>query len=177
VTINTTTTRTTTHALATTLALALIALGTGCPPPADETPDAGGGMVQATFTSLYADYFSNCKGCHTPTAAGRTSDTEQTLNFTTQTSAYMTMKTGVAAGLIGSHTGCNGSPFIGATPAKSLILAVLDQPTRQVIDLSPTYPNCDVDSITDATVKSGKQPSAAFVAALKTWIMNGAPNN
>ena len=60
--------------------------------------------------------------------------------------------------------------------ATSLVLAVIDQPTRQAFDVA-SAPGCDVDAITDATVKSGKQPSAAFVAALKTWLGAGAPNN
>ena len=83
----------------------------------------------------------------------------------------MTLKTGMATGLIGNHMACNGVPFLAATPDKSLVLAVIDQPTRQVIDLSP--PSCDVDSITDATVKVGSQPSTAFITAFKTWITNG----
>jgi hypothetical protein len=35
----------------------------------------------------------------------------------------------------------------------------------------------DVDSITDATVKAGSQPSAVFVTALETWISNRAMDN
>ncbi|MEZ4363004.1 MAG: hypothetical protein R3B48_22625 [Kofleriaceae bacterium] len=158
------------------LTLASLALVAGCPPAEEGTPDAPPGGVQATFTSLYADYFAKCKNCHTPTAPGRTSDTEQTLDFTTKASAYTTITTGVAMGLVGNHAGCNGAPFVGSTPASSLILAVLDQPTRQAIDL-PGFANCDIDAITDATVKSGAQPSAAFVTALKEWITAGKPNN
>jgi hypothetical protein len=169
-----------TAALAAAAGLAMTLLAIGCQPAettADGGPDSGGGTVEATFTSLYADYFGNCKNCHAPGALGRTSDIEQTLNFSTKAMAYTTIKTGMATGLTGNHTGCNGAAFLGTTPGKSLILAVLDQPTRQAIDLSPALPNCDIDSITDATVKTGKQPSAAFVTALKTWITNGAPNN
>ncbi len=147
--------------------------------PVEETPDggpdSGGGAVEATFTSLYGDYFANCKQCHAPGAPGRTSDIETTLDFSSKAMAYTTLK-GMAAGLSGNHTGCNGVKFIGATAATSLVLAVLDQPTRQAFDVTAS-PNCDVDSITDATVKTGKQPSAAFVTALKTWLGAGAPNN
>jgi hypothetical protein len=161
--------------------LGSVALIAGCT-PVEETPDGGpdgggGGTVEATFTSLYGDYFGNCKQCHSPAGPGRTSTIEKTLDFTSKATAYTTLKTGMATGLTGNQMGCNGVPFIGTTPAKSLVLAVLDQPTRQTIDLSPTYPNCDIDSITDATVKTAKQPSAAFVTALKTWITAGAPNN
>jgi hypothetical protein len=160
--------------------LAFAALAVAACAPAEEVPDGGpdggGGMVTATFTSLYGDYLSNCKSCHAPGAPGRTPDIEQTLDFSTKTTAYMTLKTGMAAGLTGNHTGCNGAPFLGATAAGSLLLAVIDQPTRQAFDLA-SAPNCDVDAITDATLKTGKQPSTAFVSALKTWINSGAMNN
>lgn len=157
--------------------LCAAALLAACPPAEETTPDAGG-TVEATFTSLYGDYFAECKQCHAPGAPGRTAGIETTLDFSTKATAYTTIKTGMAAGLTGNKADCNGVPFLAATPAKSLILAVLDQPTRQTIDLSPQHANCDVDTITDATVKAGnKQPSAAFVSALKMWITAGAPNN
>jgi hypothetical protein len=153
------------------LALALMA---ACE-PVEETPD-GGGVVQATFTSLYGDYLATCRECHAPGAPGRTNNIEKTLDFSTQAMAYSTLKNGVATGLIGNPSGCNGAKFISSTAATSLVLAVIDQPTRQAFDLAGS-PNCDVDSITDATVKAGEQPSAAFVTAMKTWLNAGAPNN
>jgi hypothetical protein len=160
------------------LAIGLIAFAAGCPAAIETNPDGGGGgMVEATFTSLYGDYLATCKQCHAPAAPGRTSDIEKTLDFSTRTTALMTLKTGMATGLIGNHTACNGVPFLAATPGSSLVLAVIDQPTRQVIDLSPQHASCDVDSITDATVKAGSQPSAEFITALKTWISNGAMDN
>lgn len=172
----------TTHSVLTKLAplaaAALVSLLAACP-PVEEEPDGGPdgpGGVQPTFTSLYGDYFGNCKQCHAPGAPGRTSDIEQTLDFSTKTTAYMTIKNGMATGLTGNHVGCNGVRFVGTTAANSLILAVLDQPTRQTIDISGS-PNCDVDSITDATVKSGRQPSSEFVSALKSWLNAGSPNN
>jgi hypothetical protein len=139
------------------------------------TPD-GGGTVEATFTSLYGDYLSNCKRCHAPLGPGRTTDIEQSLDFTTRATALTSLR-GTATGLVGNHSGCNGVPFLASMPAKSLLVAVIDQPTRQAIDLSPGHPDCDIDMITDATVKVGSQPSTAFVAALKTWISNGAMDN
>lgn len=158
-------------------AIGLVAFATGCPAATDTTPDAsGGGMVEAKFTSLYGDYLGKCKQCHAPGAPGRTSDIEQTLDFSTRATALSTLKTGMATGLVGNQAACNGVAFLAATPDKSLLLAVIDQPTRQVIDLSP-HVTCDIDSITDATVKVGSQPSAVFVIALKTWIGNGALDN
>jgi hypothetical protein len=160
------------------LALALVAFAAGCPASTDTTPDSGGGgMVEAKFTSLYSDYLANCKQCHAPGAPGRTTDIEQTLDFSTRATALSTLKTGMATGLMGNHTACNGVPFLATTPDKSLLVAVIDQPTRQAIDLSPQHADCDIDAITDATVKVGSQPSAAFVTALKTWITNGAMDN
>jgi hypothetical protein len=166
------------------LALALIALGhfalglvlgAGCSPTTDTGAD-GGGMVQATFSSLYGDYLGNCKQCHAPNAPGRTTDTERTLDFPSRTTAFNTLR-GMASGLVGNHMDCNGVPFLAATPAKALLVAVIDQPTRQAIDLSPGHPGCAVDTISDETVKVGNQPSADFVTALKTWVSNGAQDN
>jgi hypothetical protein len=159
------------------LAIGLVAFAGGCPAATETSPDGSGGTVEPTFTSLYGDYFATCKQCHAPGAPGRTSDIEQALDFSSRATALSTLKTGMATGLVGNHTACNGVPFVAATPGSSLVLAVIDQPTRQVIDLSPQHPSCDVDSITDATVKAGSQPSAAFVTALKTWISSGAMDN
>lgn len=138
-------------------------------------PDAAVGLP-ATFTALYGDYLSNCAHCHAPGAPGRTSDIEQSLNFATKDMAYMSIKTGSASGLMGNFSDCNGVAFLAATPAQSLLLAALDQPTRQAFDL-PTHASCDGDTISDETVKVGRAPSAAFLAALKSWIQAGAPNN
>src|SRR5262245_66575622 len=142
------------------------------------TPDAGGGGVQATFSSLYGDYFSNCGQCHSPNGPGRTSDIEQSLDFSTKSTAYTTITSGSATGLMGNPMGCNGTPFIvSGQPSQSLIVAVLDDGVRATFDLAG-HPDCDMNSITDQTTpKVGSSPSAAFLAALKTWIQNGAPNN
>ena len=159
------------------IAWLLLLAGCGAEDPIDGTPDANTGGVQPTFTSLYGDYFQNCKNCHTPAAPGRTSDTEDTLDFTSQTTAYSTIKTGMAAGLEGNFLDCNGVPFVTASnPSQSLLLASLDQPTRNAFDL-PTHPMCDMDANADQTLKVGTQPSAAFITALKSWLTNGAQNN
>jgi hypothetical protein len=156
-----------------TLILVLVA-GCGTMAPTD-TVDAGSSGVQATFTSLYGDYLSNCAQCHTPTALGRTPDTEQTLDFTTKMTAYTTITTGMAAGLMGNFADCNGVKFVNIDPAKSLLLASLDGPTRTMFDLGTG--KCDMDTISDQTAKVRSQPSAEFIAALKTWIAAGSPNN
>jgi hypothetical protein len=138
--------------------------------------DMGSGGVQAKFSSLYGDYFSNCGSCHSPSGPGRTSDIEKTLDFTSQSTAYSTLKTGDASGLVGNQMACNGVNFVGATPAASLIVAVLDSSVRQTYD-SPTKPACDSTAITDETVKVGSAPSSQFLTALKQWITDGAQNN
>jgi hypothetical protein len=158
------------------LAWLLPALALACGTTTSETPDGPPGGVTASFQSLYGDYLGNCKQCHAPGAPGRTSDIEQTLDFSTVTTAYSTIKTGMAAGLMGNFAGCNGVPFVGATPGGSLIVAVVDQPTRQAFDVSG-HAMCDVDGISDETVKVGSAPSAQFIAALEAWITAGAPNN
>lgn len=156
------------------IGLALAALAAGCESTTGTT-DGGGGPVQATFTSLYGDYLGKCGDCHSPTGPGRTSDIEKTLDFTSRTTALSSLR-GMASGLTGNHTACNGVPFLAATPGSSLLVAVIDQPTRQTIDL-PQHAGCDVDTISDETVKVGSQPSSDFLTALKTWIANGAKDN
>jgi len=158
------------------LAIAIAALAAGCDSTTGTGTDGGGGgAVEPTFTSLYGDYLGKCGDCHSPGGPGRTSDIEQTLNFTSRSTAYSTLK-GMASGLVGNHAGCNTVPFLAATPAGTLLLAVLDQPTRQAIDI-PGHADCDSSAISDETVKVGSQPSSEFIAALKTWITNGALNN
>lgn len=138
---------------------------------------AGDGGVTAQFSSLYADYFGTCGNCHAPGAPGRTSDIEQTLDFSTRATAYTTITTGSATGLVGNATACNSVPFITrGDAAASLIVAALDQSTRQAFDYQ-ARPDCDVGVIGDETVKVGTPPSAEFIAALKTWIQAGAPND
>ena len=133
--------------------------------------------VQPHFSSLYADYFSNCAQCHAPGALGATSETEKTLDFSTQAKAYASLKS-TASGLTGNQAGCNGVAFIQPDkPAMSLVVAALDSSTRKAFDLA-SNPSCDQNAISDMTIaKVGKAPSAEFLAALKTWIQNGAAND
>jgi hypothetical protein len=162
----------------------LAALATGCENEealgGGEATDEGGadegGSTTDSFSTLYAGYFSTCKVCHTPNAPGRTSETEQTLDFSSRSQAYNTITQGTASGLTGNQEGCNGAPFIGDTAGESLILAVVDEDTRANFDL-PSHPDCNADSISDMTLKVGNAPSSAFVQSLSAWIEAGAPNN
>jgi hypothetical protein len=62
----------------------------------------------------------------------------------------------------------------GIQSAQSLLLASLDQPTRNAFDL-PTPSRCATcDAIADQTLKVGTQPSAAFITALKSWLTRTA---
>jgi hypothetical protein len=133
--------------------------------------------VQPMFSSLMADYFGKCGQCHAPGAPGRTSTIEMTLDFSTTATAYTTITTGKAKGLMGNTSGCNMVPFVTPMmPQQSLIVAVVDQPTRAAFDL-PAFMTCDSSAISDETVKVGTTPSSDFVAALEAWIAGGAPNN
>jgi hypothetical protein len=162
--------------------LCLVLALAGCEMTGADGPDAGGmpdaPPIGPNFTSLYANYLDDCAECHAPGAPGRTSDIEQTLDFSTKGTAYNTLKTGTATGLMGSRMGCNTVPFLDALPARSLLLAVLDQPTRNAFDLA-AHPDCDEAAITDETARLGLggPPSAAYIQALKDWITAGAPNN
>ncbi len=140
-------------------------------------PDAGGD-VEATFTSLYGDYLSNCAQCHAAGAAGATAPgIEKTLEFGTKATALATLTTGAASGLVGNQSACNGAPLVVAgKPGESLALAVIDESTRQAFDLAG-QPGCDKDAISDMTLKTGGAPSDAFVTAFKQWITDGALDN
>ena len=83
-----------------------------------------------------------------------------------------------ASGMTGNQAGCNGVPFIQPDkPAMSLVVAAIDSSTRKAFDLA-SNPSCDQNAISDMTIaKVGKAPSAEFLAALKTWIQNGAVND
>lgn len=157
-----------------TLSLGLIGIGAallgGC------ITTTGSGDPEPHFASLYSTYLSNCSQCHAPGALGATSTTEKSLDFSTVTTAYATLG-GSASSLVGNQQACNGVPFIAkGNPGASLLLAVLDGPTRSGFDAGG-HPGCDSNAISDMALKSGKTPSAAFIAALKTWIQNGAPND
>ncbi len=133
--------------------------------------------VEPKFGSLYGDYLSTCKQCHAPGAPGATLDTEKSLDFTTRTTAYTTLTTKMASGLVGNQATCNGVSFVvPGKPGESLLVATLDAEVRQAFDLVAA-PTCDVDAITDETVKVGSPPTALFVTALKQWITDGALDN
>jgi hypothetical protein len=168
------------HSFAPRLAILLaMALG-GCTTTTGDSGDATGGDSSgdpgAHFSSLYSNYLNNCSQCHAPGAVGATSSTEKSLDFSTAATAYSTL-TGKATGLSGNQQACNGVPFIvSGKPGSSLLVAVLDSGTRSAFDYSGT-PGCDNNAISDMAFKTGKTPSAAFIAALKTWIQNGAAND
>ena len=153
------------------VALSASALLSGC-----VTTDGAGGDAQPHFSSLYANYLNNCAQCHAPGAVGATSNTEKTLDFSTQSAAYNSLM-GKASGLSGNQQACNSVAFIVKDkPASSLLVASLDSATRSAFDLS-SNPGCDTNAISDMAFKTGKAPSAAFITALKTWIQNGAAND
>lgn len=126
---------------------------------------------ETKFGNLYNGYFKNCKYCHAPDAPGRTSEIEETLDFSTEDTAYQTITQGRASGLVGNQEACNGVPFVSNTYETSLIAAVLDEEVRWNFSVGA----CDRDSISDMTVKVGRPPSSEFLSALKEWIETGTP--
>jgi hypothetical protein len=148
----------------------------------DAGTDAGAGAdagtpMTASWSSLYTSYLQDCKSCHAPNASGRTGDTETTLDFSSAGSAYATVTTGKAAGLVGNQSACNSVPFIvSGHPEQSLLVASIDFATRTTY-ASTTAPTCDSTAVTDQTAKQGMVPPAGYVSALKQWITDGAPNN
>ncbi len=137
----------------------------GCVPTGDDD-DA---TAAAGFSALYDDYFFECAACHAPDAPGRTDGIEATLDFTDEDTAYTTIATGQASGLVGNQEACNGAYFVGTSPETSLILAVLDEDVRAGFSLDGN-PGCDGDAISDMTVKVGYAPSGEFLSNLEAWI-------
>jgi len=126
-----------------------------------------------TFTAVYEEYFVECANCHAEDAPGYTSNIEKSLDFSTEDSAYSTLM-GSASGLTGNQAACNGVKFVvSGDPGSSLVVAVVDEDVRQAFDLTGN-PDCNVDSISDMTVKTGLTPSTAFLDSLKEWISSGA---
>lgn len=162
------------------LAVAL-ALGAGCGAERREQPDLGGLLeadlaapVAPTFSALYASYLGECVQCHAAGAPGRTPDIETSLDFSTQTMAYQTLRNGKATGLTGAKAACNGVAFVvPGSPDQSLLVAVLAPDVRATFGIGA----CTASHITDEAAKVGTPPSAGFLAALRAWIVAGAANN
>ena len=156
--------------------LALFLLG-GCGIAEEALETAVEGAVyEGTFTSVYEDYFDGCANCHAPGAPGATSDIEKTLDFSSRDSAYDSIMS-TASGLVGNQEACNGVSFVvPGNSSSSLIVAVVDEDIRQGFDLS-SNPDCNVDSISDMTVKMGFQPDSSFLNNLKSWVDKGALND
>ncbi|GEM_PF-1666273 len=148
------------------LVVATTLLVAGC-----ETESTG---VEANVTSLHDNYLHKCASCHAPAAAGRTSDTEQSLDFSTAEMTSKSLREGKATGLKGNTAGCNDVPFVKAgKPELSLIVAVLDEDVRKAFD-DPDHSSCDNTAISAMDIRAGGAPSAEFLTALKQWITDGA---
>ena len=162
-------------AIASTLAFSVVACGIEA---VDGGPDGGVEPDAAPvddFTALYnSASFQMCAGCHAPNAPGFTDGTEATQDWSTRQTAYDSLQ-GMASGLIGNFMDCNGVPFIGATPAESLLVAAFDENVRAEFMLMD-HPNCDVDAISDMTLKIGAPLEAGEMELLTRWIENGAPD-
>jgi hypothetical protein len=160
------------------LFISLLAVAAGC--GGNVIPDMGtmNPPVEAKFSSLYANYLNQCANCHAPGSPGAgTMGIEMTLNFASAATAFSTISTGKAMGLVGNQKECNGVSFVTPMmPARSLLVAVLDAPTRAAFDL-PSAPLCAQLTITDETVKLSAAPTGDYIAKLKQWIMDGAANN
>lgn len=136
-----------------------------------ESDVSGDVTTQNGFTIAYNDYLKNCAACHAPGAPGRTSDIEQSLDFSTVYTAYSTVK-GSASGLTMSREACNGVKFIGDSYETSLLIATLDEDVRASFAVG----DCNQDAVSDMTVKVGFAPSKATLNALKNWIESGTPS-
>ena len=130
-----------------------------------------GSETQSKFAPLYSGYFQGCKRCHTPGAWGQVTGIEQSLDFSTEDTAYDTITKGSATGLQGNQEACNGVSFVSSTYDRSLIAAVIDEDVRANFSVG----GCEGDAVSDMTLKVGSAPSAEFLGALKVWIESGTP--
>jgi hypothetical protein len=153
--------------------LALAAVG--CEATDDDAGGADAGNSGDTFTSVFSRMSSMCAGCHAPGAAGFVDGTEATMNWSSKSAAYASLK-GTASGLTGNFADCNGVPLIGANAGSSLVVASLDEDVRTVFDVAG-FPNCDMTTISDMTLKIGGPLNAQLLADLKSWIDNGAADD
>lgn len=156
------------------LLLALCAAGCGPLPVFSDTDmvSAPGDLGAPSFTVLYNGYLKGCASCHSPDATSPPLGTEQTLDFTTRTTAYQTLTTGAASGLLGATAPCNGVAFIkSGAPATSLALAVVDPTTRGKFAVG----GCTSSLVTDEASKVAGIP-ADFVAQLTAWISAKTPD-
>lgn len=140
------------------------------------------GVAGVTFTALYDGYLVGCAVCHSLDPAtgelngpGATSDTEASLDFSTRTTAYDTLVYGSATGLVGNQEACNAVAFIGGSYETSLLAAVVDEDVRFAFEAGSNG-DCNVDSVSDMALKVGSTPDAAYLADLKAWIDDGAPD-
>ena len=169
------------RALALTIAMgALAGLYTGCGESAEDLLDGEDGGEDdgqaASFTSIYnSSTFQTCAGCHAPNAQGRVQGIESTQNWSTRDSAYNSLK-GNASGLLGNFEACNGVPLIGDSAEESLLVAALDEDVRESFAVA-SAPDCNADTISDMTLKIGRDVPASLLTQLKAWIDAGAPNN
>jgi cytochrome c5 len=139
---------------------------TGCPVEEPIGPDAG---PEDTFTQLYQSIGSTCAGCHAPGAPGFMPGVEDTQDWSSRDSAREALF-GVASGLVGNFAGCNGVPLMGDTPETSLIVAAFDEQVRADFSLA-AFPDCNADTISDMTLKIGRQLTPAERSLLTQFIM------
>lgn len=126
-----------------------------------------------SFTAIYeSPTFSQCGDCHAPGAPGFVQGTEATQDWSTRDSAYRTLTTGRASGLIGNFQACNGTPLIGSTPDTSLVVAVLDADVRAAFSNG----GCAADAITDCTLRLNPF-FPEDLDLLRAWIAAGTPDN
>jgi cytochrome c5 len=140
---------------------------TGCPVEEPVGPDAG---PEDAFTQFYQSVGSTCAGCHAPGAPGGMPGTEETQDWSSEESARDALL-GTASGLIGNFAGCNGVPFIGGSVDSSLIVAAFDSQVRADFSLTE-FPDCTADSISDMTLKIGRQLTADERSLLDELVMD-----
>ena len=132
----------------------------------NSTPPSG------TFANVYQVTLSKaCIQCHVPGTSTFTPPTNVPLDFTTQTTAYNTIKNGKVQG--GSSVGtCGGLAYVSTTINNSYLMATIFQSSLTGNNYAGKA------GCTPYTGQHlGLNLTAAEQASFTTWIEAGAPNN
>lgn len=124
--------------------------------------------IEANFTSLYSNVFSDCSNCHA--AGNERSARYPDLDFTSKETAYKSIVDVTPSSL----TGCGSFKYIASgSPDNSIAYVVLDK--ELVIAFKGK--NGTECKITEPDAHGLTAGSAEALSAVKTWITNGAKND
>ena len=129
------------------------------------------GPTPGTFTAVYTNTLkSACIECHVPTGSA-TRDNKCTIDFTSQTTAFNTLTTGLVVGTVSKGTCGTMSLVTALNPSKSYLTGVLFS----------DYVSQNFGGVTGCTPYPlsvhNQNLSADEKSSMLKWITDGAKNN